>query len=253
MGFGSTSNPYNGPEGVNDHNDLTARGIKTHDQLDVDTDIHGQTLKSSPVADDEVMIEDSEALWAKKKVKASTLAGAGASDHGSLSGLGDDDHSQYHNNTRGDARYAPVAKGVTSGDGHIHVSGDGGQMYHSYLHGVSPVQHHDNAYDPTPSQKAAFDGTHGTPSGLNKFVTDTDPRNSDAREPLPHEHDDFPPPNTVFSYVDGVLTTITFSSGRVVNLDYADGILTSLVDVGVRTGTFSYADGLLSSISWVEA
>ena len=26
-------------------------------------------------------------------------------DHGSLSGLGDDDHSQYHNDTRGDARY----------------------------------------------------------------------------------------------------------------------------------------------------
>lgn len=26
-------------------------------------------------------------------------------DHGSLSGLTDDDHSQYHNNTRGDARY----------------------------------------------------------------------------------------------------------------------------------------------------
>jgi len=26
-------------------------------------------------------------------------------DHGALSGLGDDDHSQYHNDTRGDARY----------------------------------------------------------------------------------------------------------------------------------------------------
>lgn len=26
-------------------------------------------------------------------------------DHGSISGLGDDDHTQYHNNTRGDARY----------------------------------------------------------------------------------------------------------------------------------------------------
>jgi hypothetical protein len=28
--------------------------------------------------------------------------------HGSLSGLGYDDHSQYHNNTRGDARYVPL-------------------------------------------------------------------------------------------------------------------------------------------------
>jgi hypothetical protein len=29
----------------------------------------------------------------------------GAKDHGGLSGLSDDDHTQYHNNTRGDARY----------------------------------------------------------------------------------------------------------------------------------------------------
>lgn len=31
--------------------------------------------------------------------------GAGVTDHGALSGLADDDHPQYHNNTRGDARY----------------------------------------------------------------------------------------------------------------------------------------------------
>lgn len=35
--------------------------------------------------------------------------GAGVSDHGALTGLGDDDHAQYHNNTRGDARYYPRA------------------------------------------------------------------------------------------------------------------------------------------------
>lgn len=29
----------------------------------------------------------------------------GASDHGALTGLSDDDHTQYHNDTRGDARY----------------------------------------------------------------------------------------------------------------------------------------------------
>lgn len=33
----------------------------------------------------------------------------GVSDHGLLSGLGDDDHAQYHNNARGDARYMPLA------------------------------------------------------------------------------------------------------------------------------------------------
>lgn len=31
--------------------------------------------------------------------------GGGVTDHGLLTGLADDDHTQYHNNTRGDARY----------------------------------------------------------------------------------------------------------------------------------------------------
>ena len=31
--------------------------------------------------------------------------GGGVTDHGALTGLGDDDHTQYHNDTRGDVRY----------------------------------------------------------------------------------------------------------------------------------------------------
>jgi hypothetical protein len=34
--------------------------------------------------------------------------GGGATDHGELTGLADDDHAQYHNNTRGDARYSQL-------------------------------------------------------------------------------------------------------------------------------------------------
>lgn len=41
--------------------------------------------------------------------------GGAASDHGGLTGLADDDHSQYHNDTRGDARYALTAAGVPVG------------------------------------------------------------------------------------------------------------------------------------------
>ncbi len=36
----------------------------------------------------------------------------GVTDHGALTGLGDDDHSQYHNNSRGDARYVPLTRTV---------------------------------------------------------------------------------------------------------------------------------------------
>lgn len=35
--------------------------------------------------------------------------GGGVTDHGLLAGLSDDDHPQYHNNARGDARYTPIA------------------------------------------------------------------------------------------------------------------------------------------------
>jgi hypothetical protein len=36
--------------------------------------------------------------------------GKGATDHGALTGLADDDHTQYHNDTRGDARYLYVGR-----------------------------------------------------------------------------------------------------------------------------------------------
>lgn len=39
--------------------------------------------------------------------------GGGVSDHGALTGLADDDHPQYHNDTRGDARYGQLAAANT--------------------------------------------------------------------------------------------------------------------------------------------
>jgi hypothetical protein len=46
------------------------------------------------------------------------LDAGGVTDHGALTGLGDDDHPQYLDNARGDARYAPVgaATGTNTGD-----------------------------------------------------------------------------------------------------------------------------------------
>jgi hypothetical protein len=45
---------------------------------------------------------------------------------------------------------------------------------------------HSNANDPTADQKLALAGTAGTPSGTNKFVTDSDSRNTNARTPSAH-------------------------------------------------------------------
>ena len=47
-------------------------------------------------------------------------SGGGVSDHGLLTGLTDDDHTQYHNNTRGDARY------------YTQTALDGGQLDNRY-------------------------------------------------------------------------------------------------------------------------
>jgi len=64
--------------------------------------------------------------------------GGASGDHGSLTGLGDDDHTQYHNDTRGDARYytqsiadilfAPIVHAHTKADiadfSHTHIEAD---------------------------------------------------------------------------------------------------------------------------------
>ncbi len=62
-------------------------------------------------------------------------------DHGDLAGLAGDDHTQYHNNTRGDARYTPIAERVTNGNAHDHVGGDGAQIDHGGLAGLNGDDH----------------------------------------------------------------------------------------------------------------
>lgn len=47
---------------------------------------------------------------------------AGISDHGGLTGLSDDDHTQYHNDTRGDARYTLIAHTGAGGTAHAEAT-----------------------------------------------------------------------------------------------------------------------------------
>lgn len=73
-----------------DHDDTDA----IHDN--VSGEIAAVTLKASPHVNDLILIEDSEAANAKKRATVSSVVSAGSStDHGVLTGLGDDDHSQY--------------------------------------------------------------------------------------------------------------------------------------------------------------
>lgn len=63
----------------------------------------------------ELWYDETSTRW--RAVSApSTGGGGGSSDHGALTGLSDDDHTQYHNNARGDARYSQI--------GHAHDAAD---------------------------------------------------------------------------------------------------------------------------------
>jgi hypothetical protein len=46
------------------------------------------------------------------RYKASPVVGGGVTSHGALTGLNADDHTQYHNDARGDARYIKLVDGV---------------------------------------------------------------------------------------------------------------------------------------------
>lgn len=56
------------------------------------------------IADENALVAYDGSLWSG----FAGGGGGGVSDHGALTGLADDDHPQYHNNARGDARYTPL-------------------------------------------------------------------------------------------------------------------------------------------------
>ena len=105
-------------------------------------------------------------------------------DHGNLIGLADDDHSNYLNQTRHDVPARHPLGTVVPHDALASLT----EKAHGSLTGVGPTDHHDNVNDPAAGEKAALGGTSGTPGAANKFVTDADPRNTNARTPTSHDH-----------------------------------------------------------------
>lgn len=79
------------------------------------------SVTNSPSSSDVLSWNGSALEW--------TTAGGGVSDHGALTGLSDDDHTQYHTDARGDARYYTQSQVDTSLSGkantsHTHAAGD---------------------------------------------------------------------------------------------------------------------------------
>lgn len=91
-----------------DHGELT--GLSDDDHAQYHNDNRGDiryyqknefTASSSGIGDADKPVK----LSASGVLDSTLLPGGALTDHGVLGGLSDDDHTQYHNNTRGDERY----------------------------------------------------------------------------------------------------------------------------------------------------
>jgi len=71
---------------------------------------------ATPLTGNELVIGNQDNAT-KVMTTAAIAALAPVQDHGNLVGLTDDDHPQYHNNTRGDARYPPITRQIITGNG----------------------------------------------------------------------------------------------------------------------------------------
>ncbi len=96
--------------------------------------------------------------------------GGGATDHGDLDGLADDDHAQYHNDTRGDARYYTKSQSdaTYAASSHTHVISSVTNLQ-STLDGKAAVNHTHSLSNLTQSgattnQVATWNGSQWAPS-----------------------------------------------------------------------------------------
>lgn len=97
-----------------------------------------------------------------------TTGGGGVTDHGALTGLSDDDHPQYHNDSRGDARYYTKAQSDTALGGkantvHTHTISDVTSLQTS-LDSKAATAHTHNASDITAGTVASARLGTGTAS-----------------------------------------------------------------------------------------
>lgn len=94
------------------------------------------------------------------------VPGPVAGDHGALTGLADDDHTQYHNDARGDARYSQL--------GHNHAG-----VYDPAGTAAAAIVAHEGAVDPHPGYLTAAEGAAAF-AALANGVTNGDSHNHDG-------------------------------------------------------------------------
>lgn len=99
---------YTGGTGVTDHGALTGLADDDHSQYHNDTRGDARYYQQSEFITTSTGVGSAGKpvkLSGTGKFDSSVIPASAVPDHGTLSGLADDDHTQYHNDTRGDARY----------------------------------------------------------------------------------------------------------------------------------------------------
>ena len=131
--------------------------------------VTGTTLTVGAVADGEVLTRS-----------GTTVIGStptGVTDHGALSGLADDDHPQYQ-----------LVSGKNAVSGYAGLDGSSKLTGSQQVYGASAntACEGNDTRIPTQGENDALVGTSGVPATGNRYVTDSDPRNTDARTPTAH-------------------------------------------------------------------
>lgn len=111
--------PAGPPGGITDHGALSGLSDNDHPQYSLTSHTHSVPSHTHDIDDINATGTKDDTTYLRGDGTWSVPAGGGGggvSDHGSLTGLADDDHPQYHNNARGDARYALTT--------HDHVAAD---------------------------------------------------------------------------------------------------------------------------------
>jgi len=152
---------------VSDHNAL-------HVRYGNSVEIRSGTEASSPLA---TAVDAGTLYWAtdtKKLYRSNGTAWeqltAGVSDHGALTGLGDDDHPQYATDT--DLTTHAASNHVTNGNSHDHAGGDGAQVDHGGLAGLADDDH--TQYLTTARHAAVDAADHGSGAATDGYVLTAD-------------------------------------------------------------------------------
>lgn len=132
---------------LGDHGGLTGLTDDDHTQytkkatLTAKGSIYGASAASAPAelavgTNGQVLSADSGEATGLKWTDASP------SDHGGLTGLDDDDHTQYHTDARAATWHGGLSGGhVTNDNSHDHSGGDGAQIDHGGLGGLTDDDH----------------------------------------------------------------------------------------------------------------